>query len=292
MVQRTPSIFTASLSHTYRDAARQNRQAETLSRDQIQYKIGELESKKLVLQALKQANPSNELIQNLTALKRRLDSSNSGLSSSVMSTEQLRQRCLSSRIREKARNSTDTGPTQECKEYISAISAASEDLIGLSALDQCVRDLDFQINSTGLTHEALDGSISSIDEEIGVLKTRLLLASPKYPRLALQAASTQDQLDSRWLRFNFNSSSEYSEVNSASSSSYSSIAVRAKVRSFWGSARASYSRSSSRSESSFNRQINSASATVEGELLRVAVQRPWFRPSLFKSTQFKMRVGD
>ena len=208
-----------------------------------------------------------------------------------MNTEQLRQKCLSSRIREKASNSTSQTPTAECQAYISATSGASEELIGLSALDQCVRDLDFQINTTGLTHEAIDASIASIDEEIDALKVRLLLASPKYPRLAQQAASTQDQLDSRWLRFHFNSSSTQRETNSAYRSSYSRIAVRAKARSFWGSASASYSRSSSRSESSFSRQINSAGAVVEGELLRVSIQRPWFRPSLFKSTQFQMRVG-
>jgi hypothetical protein len=37
--------------------------------------------------------------------------------------------------------------------------------------------------------------------------------------------------------------------------------------------------------------MSSAEVLVSGELLRVTVQRPWFRPSLFKSPQFQIRDG-
>ena len=205
-----------------------------------------------------------------------------------MTTEQLRQSCLSSRIRAKAQNPNQVQElTPECKNYTDATSGASDDLISVSALDQCVKDLDFQINSTGLTREAIDGSIANIDEEIRALQTRLFLTSPKYPRLAQQAANTQDQLDSRWLQFQFDSSHKESDTSVATR--YKKIATRARARGWWGRASASYSRT--KSETSFNRRINSASVLVQGELLRVTIQRPWFRPSLFKSTQFHFRVS-
>ena len=56
-------------------------------------------------------------------------------------------------------NSTSHGRVQGIYRIL-ASSGASDDLISISALDQCIRDLiNFWINSAGLTREAVHGSI-------------------------------------------------------------------------------------------------------------------------------------
>lgn len=268
----------------FRDLARQRK--DDLSRDELQSKIGELEAKKRVLEALTVAEPSNELKEKLEALKGNLNTSNNGLTSYSTKTEELRQTCLSSRIAAKATGDT-SGITTECKKYEEAALNASANILGNSELYLCVSDLDFQINNVAATREAMRAAIAELDEEIEDLRIKLTTAGIKLTQLASHAADSQEQLDSQWLQFEFDSAHE--TRSSKSSSKHTSVAASFKASGFLWSARASYSYS--RSESSFQSAMNSAEVNVKGELLRVTVQRPWFRPSLFKSKQFQIRVS-
>ena len=160
----------------------------------------------------------------------------------------------------------------------------STDLIfGNSELYACVKDLGFQVNDIDSTKESINGIIQDINEEISELNQDLRRAGAKYPSLARHAADSQDQLDSRWLQFNFNSQ-RYEYSSTARTRHYSVAASTGYSGGFW-SVSASYSRS--KSESSFQSSMNRAEVKVKGELLRVTVNRPWFRPSLFKSNHFQ-----
>ena len=272
----------------YSDDAQAERVKEKqgFTRDEILARIGEFESKKKVLLALKQAiQASNELSQDLQRLETNLTTSNEDLSDFANKTERLRQKCLSSRIKAKARGDSNTA-TPECLEYDSLSAGSDEEIFGNSDLYACVRDLDFQVNKLNETKLSFDNIIKSINDEIDALQFQLLRADPKFPSLARHAADTQDQLDSRWLRFEFNSKQKIE--TSDSRSSHFSVAAQFKASGwFWSvSASSSYSRS----ESSFQSAMNSANVKVKGELLRVTINRPWFRPSLFKSTQFQIKV--
>ena len=258
-----------------------------LSRDEIQAQIGVLTSKKKVLQALKAAiGESTDLQTALTALTQDLDSSNTNLTNYARRTETLRRRCLQSRIEAKVAGST--APTPECIEYEEATSGADENIFGNSELFACLEDLDFQVNSVNETRAALDAAIKSINEEIVSYQSDLLTAATKFPELARHAADTQDQLDSRWLQFQFDSSN--SQFNSQYSQKHYSVSASFRGGGWFWSAGGSFSHS--RSEQSFNSAMNRAEVKIAGELLRVTVQRPWFRPTLFKSKQFQFRVRD
>ena len=268
----------------YRDLARENN--NHLNRDELQSTIGELEAKKRVLKALTVAEPSVELKGKLAELINSRDDSNTQLTNYSSTTENLRQSCLASRIEAKAAGSTNE-QTPECKEYEEAALSASTNIFGNSELFLCVADLDFQINHINETREALDKAIDELDKEINILQLKLATADAKFTSLAKHAADSQDQLDSQWLQFEFDSTK--TTFSTSSSRKHFSTAASYKAGGFLWSARASFSYS--KSESSFERKMNSADVNVKGELLRVTVQRPWFRPSLFKSKQFQIRVS-
>ena len=273
-----------------RDEAQQERvrEKEQLSRDEIQVRIGELEAKKQVLKALQDATASSaDLKTELAKLQMKLTTSNRNLTNYATETERQRQACLVSRIRAKSVGNNPS-ETTECRNYELQTGQASDEIIDNSDLYACVRDLDFQVNGVNDTRAAFQAVIDEIDENIADLQLLLLRAGTKFPSLARHAADSQDQLDSRWLGFEFDSSRSISSTDR--SSSHRSVAASFSASGLFWSVSGSFSHS--RSESSFRSAMNSANVKIAGELLRVVVQRPWFRPSLFKSTQFQIRVSD
>ena len=195
-----------------------------------------------------------------------------------------------SRIRAKANG---TYNKEDCGLYAEKSSQARDTVDSNTELFACVEDLDFQINSFERSREALNQTAVQIDEQIDALQQRLATSDVKFSHLARDAqhaADTQDQLDSKWLSFSFNSERYKSNSVSSYSRKTSSIASSFRAGGFFWSASASYSYSRSKSESSFASSMNSAKTIVSGELLRVTIQRPWFRPSIFKSTQLQIRV--
>ena len=275
----------------YRDEAQQKRQGlEKESRDELLIKMGELEAQKRVLLALQAGEPSQELKAEFRKLKEALLRSNTALNNFAENTENYRQRCLISRIRAKANESFNG---EDCNRYADSSSSASETVDSSTELYACVQDLDFQVNSFEQSREALNETAQQLEDEIEALQRRLATTDVKFSHLAREAqhaADSQDILDSQWLSFSFNSK----QYRSSSASSYSRSSSRFASSASGGfglfSFSASYSQSRSRSESSFRAAMNSAETVVSGDLLRVTVQRPWFRPSIFKSPQFQIRV--
>ena len=287
------SILSPTTLSSFRDKAQQKRQEmEMESRDEILVKIGELEARKKILLALQAEEPSAELRKEFSALEASLDLSNERLSRFANDTEELRQKCLISRIRAKATNGTLE--TDDCQRYAEATGKAIDTVSDNTELYANVHDIDYQVNSYKLAREALNETAVEIEEEIKVLKQRLAKTDIKFSHLARDAqhaADTQEQLDSKWLSFSFDSKKDTSSSFSTASSRHSRVASSFKARGWFWSASGSVSHSRSSSSSSFSATMNSAQTLVSGQLLRVTVQRPWFRPSLFKSKQFQIKVG-
>lgn len=264
---------------------------EMESRDEILVKIGELEAQKRVLIALQAGEPSADLIAEFQALQNSLSTSNTALTDFANNTESLRQKCLISRIQAKASNTTLD--TTDCELYAQASGSAGDTVAANTELYACVEDLDYQINSFELGREALNETAVQIEQQITALKQRLATTDVKFSHLARDAqhaADTQDQLDSKWLAFSFDSSRQTASSFSSYAARSSQIAASGGASGLFWRAKASFSYSRSSSESSFEASMNSAKTVVSGELLRVTVQRPWFRPSIFKSKQFQIRV--
>ena len=239
--------------------------------------------------ALQAGEPSEELKEEFKNLKNTLLESNSALTRFAEMTERYRQKCLISRIRAKANVTFDAS---HCNMYAESSGNASETVDSNTELFACVQDLDFQVNSFEESREALNRTAQEIEEQIDALKQRLATTDVKFSHLAREAqhaADSQEQLDSKWLQFQFDSqryqSSSKTSYSTSTSSFAASLSGRVGLFSFGGS----YSQSRSRSDYSFEAAMNRAETIVSGELLRVTVQRPWFRPSIFKSPHFQIR---
>ena len=262
------------------------------SRDEILVQIGELEAQKRVLIALQAQAPSQKLVMEFQALQVSLENSNGELSDFASDTEILRQKCLISRIQAKAGNTSVN--TKHCEDYAEKTGNAGDTVGANSELFACVRDLDLQVNGFELAREALNVTANAIEVQIQNLQARLAEKDVKFSHLARaaqHAADTQDQLDSKWLTFSFDSTRQTSSSYTDYAAKSYRVAVSGSVGGFFWRARASSSFSRSSAESSFEAAMNTASTLVSGELLRVTVQRPWFRPSIFKSKQFQIRVN-
>ena len=257
-------------------------------------KIGELAAQKWVLIALQAGKPSKELVSKFETLQRSFDTSNTALAKFANDTEDLRQKCLISRIPSKAGNGGNITVSEDCKKYAEASGNAFDIVSANTELYASVEDLDYQINGYEEAKIALGEMIQQIDEQIDALGKRLATADIKFSHLARDAqhaADTQDQLDSKWLSFAFDSSRETRNSFSSYSRKTSQVAASGGASGLFWSARASFSRSSSKTESSFEASMNSAETSVSGQVLRVTIQRPWFRPSIFKSKEYQIRVS-
>lgn len=242
-----------------------------------------------MLLALQSGEPSDKLIEEFNNLKQHLTSSNTALTTFANTTETHRQNCLISRIKAKANGNFDK---TECVAYAESAANASDTIDSNTELFACVRDLEFQITNYNESREAINQVVQLLEEQISALQEKLATADIKFSHLARDAqhaADSQDQLDSKWLSFSFNSEHEKRSSTKKASRSSSSLSVGFSAGGGLWSVKGSYSRSTSRSESSFEASMNSANVLVSGQLLRVTIKRPWFRPSIFKNPQFHLR---
>ena len=252
-----------------------------MSGDQIRFHIGRLKAKKAMLLALKSAPAEAEATKALDQVKKTVTDADNDLATKAKTAEKDRQNCLAKRGCNIAADITKG--TTRCDDF----TQSSENV--LSIIDNnaqtysCAEDMNAQLNPE-LQKKYIDQSIASIDEAIKEYEKSLTSFTIPHSQLAQHAADDKEQLDANWMRFSFDSAASKSQTDS--SSSYSSVSTSVSVGFAMWSASASYSRS--KSQQNFKSSMNSAKVAVQGELLRVTIQRPWFRPSLFQNAHLQM----
>ena len=250
-----------------------------LSGDQIRLQIGRLKAKKVMLLALKSAagtiDPAAQ--KALDDAKASTNTADKTLDETARKAEKNRQTCLAKR------GCQMSGGAVECGDFTNSSSDAFSTIDLNSQIYSCVESLSSQLNAT-LQQAYIDQIIANIDSSIEDYKKSLSTSGVPLSQLAQHSADSKEQLDSQWLQFEFDSSKSSQQTDT--SYSYSSYSASASARGWFWSASASYS--SSQAQQDFRTQMNSAKVGIKGELLRVTIQRPWFRPSLFRSAQYQM----
>ena len=227
-----------------------------------------------MLLAMQNAAISNEAKQALEEAKISTESADKELKNAAEKAEMNRQKCLANRCRI-SQNAIN------CSDFTKSSDATSEIIDLYSQKYSCVGSLDSQLNST-IQKQDYEKLIKGIDSSIKELNKALTGSGVPLSQLAQHAADSQEQLDSQWLQFQFDSSTSSQQTDG--SSSHSSIGTSASADCMFFSASASYS--TSNKQRNFKAQMNKAKIGVKGELLRVIIQRPWFRPSLFRSAEY------
>lgn len=131
------------------------------------------------------------------------------------------------------------------------------------------------------TDANLQGIVASLEEEIKNLEEDLKSApkeSPIIDKAKGKGDMTQREIEENWMSFSFDSKTA-SKIKESDSKTYKGTASFSAGGLFWSvGGGASYSRS----EQDFHQEMSMADVSVSAKLLRVAINRNWFRPSIFR----------
>ena len=187
-------------------------------------------------------------------------------------------------------NSGGKAPISDaCKKLRGATESAVDSTFTQAQVNSQYQTAAFTLNSDKKYNSFLNARVSSLQKELKALESELKDAKPYMGPIAdsrdfqdLQKArkATEQSLDDEWLQFEYDSDSshastsqETTSVNAALGLSYNTPAM-----SVGGEVNVGYS------STDLKRSLSSASMQVSGELLRVTVKRPWFKPSIFDDT--------
>ena len=178
------------------------------------------------------------------------------------------------------------GAGEDCDEFLQGIHSINKatDTTVFSLL--AVKGLDALEGNPN----AIESEIENIDQKLDSLKNELIGIGYALPGFASAPLGPQPALDDDWFQFEYDSKTEAVNVEVSSQTTSASLGISSSIKrrlgkfSFGARRSVSYSKYTRDSFSSFN----STNVRVSGELLRVSVQMPWFRPELFDEKQLIM----
>ena len=264
-----------------------------MSRDQLEQKIADLEAQKVMITESISDTSACSLSEIELSANKTDTNVTTALIALVRESNSLKCDCVKAAHNDP---STPKANISECEKYeeslINVQRAARDKGVSLSEVMKLQSIVNTGNNTT--VQQVLD----RVDSELNELRTQLPFAPGNTPDIAGFAGAPVDPND-KWLTFSYNSkqSQQQSQSNfvdatySRSTSSYR----RSSSYSWWwwysyrGSSSSSYSSTYSReTRSNSFRRMTESEITVKGRLLRVAIQRPWFRPELFKNDRFSI----
>ena len=240
-----------------------------LSRDQLQMKVGLIKSKIEVLKSIQKKHQSENKNDPLTTAKKKYSDSKDAVERAVTDLMEKRAECIG-----KNASSKDCGKFQNAQE--STTKALFQQANNYSEW----QTLDFFLNSTSSLGSALQDQIDQLNQELGVLESQLIdtfgyLGDIAESKQLEFSNLTDNGRDDEWLQFNFDSQSSEEDTEKESTSFH-------VATSFSYAGLFSVGGSYGHTEANYAASIASARLKASGELLRVQILRPWFRPTLFE----------
>ena len=258
-----------------------------MSREQVQNRIGELEGQRLLLLTTRSISVRDVCFDTLNDSKTSTESQSVELDAELTAAVELltekRCKCIA------AANESPTvrrANISECMEYDKCVVdvQALAERKGSAITD--ASELE-DILSTNTDTRGTDAILYALDDEISELRS-LLSTAPSSSLAASLVDNTVSDPNDRWLSFEYNSQSTSIEQIQSSSysvySSYSSSYTSSNSYNWWSNSDSSRSSSYSAGSSTLDSLTNS-SIVVKGKILKVSIQRPWFRPDIFKNTR-------
>ena len=264
-----------------------------MSREQIQMQISDLQSQRFVLITSKGHDSGGMCESVLADAIQVAEGKNSMMQGTLNATvDQLKVyqcNCTVVALNNPSMNKMDI---PECQEYESMRDQVLGNVEDSGSATAELAELQAYQSQSDIA--GVDNRIAQLDEEIASLQVQLAVAPPPVSEIAgdSEAFDPNDQ----WQSFEFTYSSQTQATSTSSfDSAYSSAASSSSYSrsGSWWSRRSSGSSSSSSSSSSVSlsnaySRITGSDISVSGKILRVTVQRPWFRPSLFRSKKYEI----
>ena len=237
-----------------------------LTADQINLKISYLEARKDILTAMKDYTCDLGDAKG-TATTKSTAASNAAKANA---TELMTQRCNC------VKNGGSGG--EGCSEFVQGLAGITSAADSAAFASLALKGLDGLVGN----NEAITDEIANIDAEIQSLGQGG--GGYSLPGLANIPIGPQPSPADSWLRFDYDSSQETTKETRERTSTSFSLSFKAKFGLFSIGGSVSHSKQTQDDFSSFR----SEKVKVGGEILRVSVQMPWFRPELFKESKLTM----
>lgn len=227
-----------------------------------------------MLEAMRDAS-STELDENdMAEVKKAHEDKEKFLQQSMKTLEESRKTCWL-----KPGESCDIQKKEE--EVATALSESSSSKLN-------VEMLEFQFGANAQMKGQIDVVLEKLKDESEQLKNQLeeskpSSGSPLVEDVGKTEALQLEEIQDDWAVFEFSSTKSSKETTAKGMKSTTSTSVGTIFRFV-----PKTSVSASVGRQSFSEHVKSASLKVKAKLLKVKINRPWFRPDLFRNREFKL----
>lgn len=179
-----------------------------------------------------------------------------------------------------------SNPCDEVTNQRKAMDAATQSLTEIQTKSDLTKDI---LGAYKSTDASLQGIIKQLKAQIANLEEDLKSApieSPVINKAKGKGNMAQKEIEQNWMSFSFDSETT-SKSFSSDSKTYKDASSFSASGLFWSAkGGASYSHS----EKDFQQAMSKAHVSVTAKLLRVTINRNWFRPSIFQISNFLRMV--
>ena len=247
----------------------------------------ELETLNATLRFTSQGQSEAEEATN--AMKQRVNYTSEKRDNATQAAVNARNACMSKRASNKTSTSTSTkkGKKDPCKTFQQEANSAVDATFQNAAASSEYFSASFLLKSNRQFQSFMDSRIDALERQISEINDQLEHLKPNQVYLGEIAESPdlkaindtgEQDLDSQWLKFDYSSDSTNIDTEQETSSTTVSAGVSAN---FGPKGSIGLNGHYGKGTSEMKNAFNSANLQASGELLRVFVKRPWFKPSLF-----------
>ena len=263
------------------------------SRDMLIARKSMLESELNALTSMVNFNKRNEGQANetLKSLDSKLTESTELRENKTASATTSMMDCMSENAQQAPPGSNDTssntgGQTTACNKFKQANSDAVTATFQQAQVKLEYESAAFLLNSKGqfndfltMRTESLQRQIRSIDADLNASEPFLggVADSREFRNLNSVLNETEQNLDDAWTAFEYDSDSSHIDTDQETSSLNVAASFGVGAPGFGLQASANYAKGTA----DLKQALNSANLKVSGEVLRVVIKRPWFRPNIF-----------
>ena len=256
------------------------------SRDMLLAQKSMLESEKDALTSMIEFNQQNQdkgqSQTTLENLQREVDTAKSNQNNKTTAAMKARLDCVNQD------NSTTASSSDPCKNLKNTTESAVDASFQHAQLQSEYFSASFLLQSKERYNSFLETRIQAIENQLHDIDEMLNNTTPYLGDIADSREfrdlnkifnETEQNLDDEWEQFEYDSDSSHINTNMDSSSLNVAAGLGVGIPDgFGGQASVNYGKTTV----DLQQAVNSASLKVSGELLRVTIKRPWFKPSIFE----------
>ena len=234
-------------------------------------------------------NTRNEAQANKTlkALEDKLNSTSQERDNKTRAASSSLAECVSSNANQSDSGNTSSKSTPECNKFKQANGDAVTATFNQAQVRSEYESAAFLLNTKGQFNDFLSSRANSLKREIASIDVELAESKPylggvadskEFRDLNSLLNDTEQNLDDAWTAFEYDSDSSHIDSDQKTKSTTVSAGFGVGGPGLGIQAAGNYAKTTA----DLKQALNSANLKVSGELLRVVIKRPWFKPSIFQ----------